>query len=109
MKATFSVNHSRWDGTYHVVWVPKYRKKILYDKIKYNLGKVFHELACQKECKILDTTNLALLTLIFCGVQQQNTNPCPLSRVDPLHYFQTSVLVSPMLAAMNTGSLPAFF
>lgn len=56
MKATFSLNHRRWDCKYHVVWVPKYRKKILYDKIKYKLGEVFHELACQKKCKIHEGT-----------------------------------------------------
>lgn len=56
MKATFSLNHSRWDCKYHVVWVPKYRKKILYDKIKHRLGEVFHELAHQKECKIHEGT-----------------------------------------------------
>ena len=49
-----SLNHSRWDCNYHVVFVPKYRKKKLYGKIRKFLGPVFHELARQKGCKILE-------------------------------------------------------
>jgi putative transposase len=36
------------------VFVPKYRRKILYGKIRKYLGAVFHELAQQKQCKILE-------------------------------------------------------
>jgi len=37
---------------YHVVWIPKYRKKTLYGELRKYLGEIFHELAKQKECKI---------------------------------------------------------
>ena len=49
-----SLNHSRWDCKYHVVFVPKFRKKTLYGGIRRYLGPVFHELARQKDCKILE-------------------------------------------------------
>ena len=49
-----SLSHSRWDCKYHLVFVPKYRKKTLYGKIRKYLGGVFHELARQKECTILE-------------------------------------------------------
>ena len=49
-----SLSHSRWDCKYHLVFVPKYRKKKLYGEIRSYLGPVFHELARQKECKILE-------------------------------------------------------
>ena len=48
-----SLSHSRFDCKYHLVFVPKYRKKKLYGEIRRYLGPVFHELAQQKECKIL--------------------------------------------------------
>ena len=48
-----SMAHSRWDCKYHVVFVPKCRKKVLYGKIRKFLGPVFHELARQKGCEIL--------------------------------------------------------
>ena len=49
-----SLSHSRFDCKYHLVFVPKYRKKKLYGEIRRYLGPVFHELAQQKWCKILE-------------------------------------------------------
>ncbi len=49
-----SLSHSRWDCKYHLVFVPKYRKKKLYGEIRRYLGPVFRELARQKECEILE-------------------------------------------------------
>lgn len=48
-----SLNHSKWDCKYHIIFVPKYRRKILYGKVRQFLGPKFHELAQQKECKII--------------------------------------------------------
>lgn len=48
-----SLSHSKWDCKFHIVFVPKNRKKILYGKIKEFLRKTFHELAEQKGCKII--------------------------------------------------------
>lgn len=47
-----SLCHSVWDCKYHVVWIPKYRRRALYGQIRKRLGVVFHELARQRECKI---------------------------------------------------------
>lgn len=49
-----SLSHSRWDCKYHVVFVPKCRKKALYGKIRKFLGPVFHELASQRRSQILE-------------------------------------------------------
>ena len=46
------LNHSRWECKYHVVFTPKYRKKVLYGLIRRELKDVFHRLARQKECII---------------------------------------------------------
>ncbi len=48
-----SLSHSKWECKYHVVFIPKCRKKELYGKIKKFLGPVFHELARQRECEII--------------------------------------------------------
>ena len=45
-------NHTEWDCKYHIVFIPKYRKKILYGKLRGDLGGVFRRLAHQKECEI---------------------------------------------------------
>lgn len=49
-----SLSHSKWDCKYHVVFVPKYRRQALYGEIRKQLGQIFHELARQKECQILE-------------------------------------------------------
>ena len=46
------LNHATWECKYHVVFTPKYRKKLLFGKIKRHLGQVFHDLARRKECRI---------------------------------------------------------
>lgn len=48
-----SLSHSRWDCKYHVVFVPKRRRKALFGNIRQKLGVIFHELARQKECRIV--------------------------------------------------------
>ena len=49
-----SLSHSVWDCKYHVIWIPKYRKKSLYTGLRKHLGEVFRELARQKECLVLE-------------------------------------------------------
>ena len=49
-----SLSHSKWDCKYHVVFVPKYRRKSMFLEIRKFLGPVFHELARQKECRIVE-------------------------------------------------------
>jgi len=49
-----SLAHSKWDCKYHVVFIPKYRKKQLFGKIRRYLGPIFHELSRQKNCQILE-------------------------------------------------------
>lgn len=52
MDTQASLNHSVWDCKYHVVFIPKYRRKALYAELRRYLGKVFRELARQKESHI---------------------------------------------------------
>ena len=49
-----SLSHSRWNCKYHVVFVPKRRRKALFGNIRKALGPIFHELARQKECRIIE-------------------------------------------------------
>lgn len=52
MEMKESLKHTVWDCKYHVVWIPKYRKKTVYGELRRELGEVFRELAKQKESKI---------------------------------------------------------
>jgi len=47
-----SLSHTKWECKYHVVFIPKCRRKVLYGKLRQHLGEVFHELAKQKESRI---------------------------------------------------------
>ena len=49
-----SLSHSRWDCKYHIVFIPKRRQKVFYGKLRKDIGKILHELARQKESKIVE-------------------------------------------------------
>ena len=54
MKDYRSLNHTKWDCKYHVVWIPKYRKKKLYGQLRRQLGPTLKELAMQKESEVVE-------------------------------------------------------
>ena len=47
-----SLSHTQWDCKYHVVFIPKCRRKSLYGELRRHLGEVFRQLAGQKERRI---------------------------------------------------------
>ena len=49
-----SLSHTKWECKYHVVFIPKYRRKTLYGELRQHLGEVFRNLAKQKECSIVE-------------------------------------------------------
>ncbi len=49
MRQANSLSHSRWECKYHVVFIPKYRKKTIFGHIRRELGEVFRRLAKQRE------------------------------------------------------------
>jgi putative transposase len=46
------LQHSEWECKYHVIFIPKYRRKVLYGTLRRHLGEIFHRLARQKESEI---------------------------------------------------------
>jgi len=49
-----SLSHTMWECSYHIVWIPKYRKKTIFGDLRKYLGEIFRELAAHKECKVLE-------------------------------------------------------
>ena len=49
-----SLNHTKWECKYHIVFIPKCRRQKLYQQLRRDLGEVFHQLAQQKESQILE-------------------------------------------------------
>jgi putative transposase len=52
MQTYESLKHTVWECKYHVVFIPKCRRKALYGQLRRDLGVVFRDLAEQKECKV---------------------------------------------------------
>ncbi len=47
-----SLSHTKWECKYHVVFIPKYRRRVLYGELRSHLGEVFRRLAQQRESRI---------------------------------------------------------
>ena len=47
-----SLCHTRWECKYHVIFIPKYRRKALFGQLREELGPVFRDLAERKESKV---------------------------------------------------------
>ncbi len=54
MQTYETLKHTTWECKYHVVFIAKCRKEVLYGQIRRELGPVFRELARQKECEIIE-------------------------------------------------------
>jgi len=49
-----SLSHTKWDCKYHIVFIPKCRRKLPYKTLRQHLAEVFRDLAQQRECKIAE-------------------------------------------------------
>jgi putative transposase len=49
-----SLHHTKWECKYHLVWIPKCRKKVLYGQLRRDLGLILRKLALQKESEVLE-------------------------------------------------------
>ena len=52
MKDYQRLQHTRWECKYHIVFIPKYRRKALFTALRKDLGAVFRELARRKGCRV---------------------------------------------------------
>jgi putative transposase len=54
MERSTSLCHTKWECKYHIVWIPKRRRKVLFGKLRKYLGELFHKLASQRESRIVE-------------------------------------------------------
>ena len=54
MNDTNSLAHTKWHCKYHMVFAPKYRRKVIYGDLKTEIGKIFRELCSWKQITILE-------------------------------------------------------
>ena len=79
-----SLKHTKWECKYHVVFIPKCRRKVLYGKIRQRLGQVFNELAKRRESEIIEG------------------HLCP-DHVHTLDYFRPEIIVRLLVFGIATG------
>ena len=49
-----SLAHTKWNCKYHIVFAPKYRRQVIYGKIKEDIGKILRKLCEQKGVEIIE-------------------------------------------------------
>ena len=49
-----SLSHTRWNCKYHIVFIPKYRRKEIYGKLRSDIGKILRTLCEYKEVEIIE-------------------------------------------------------
>lgn len=49
-----SLSHSKWNCKYHIVFAPKYRRQVIYGKIKADIGRILRTLCEQKKVNIIE-------------------------------------------------------
>jgi len=54
MDDTNSLSHTTWRCKYHVVFAPKYRRQIIYGKLKADIGKILRDLCNRKDVEIIE-------------------------------------------------------
>jgi putative transposase len=51
---TESLSHTKWRCKYHIVFAPKYRRRIIYGKLRGDIGKILRQLCLRKNVEILE-------------------------------------------------------
>ena len=68
-----SLAHSKWNCKYHIVFAPKYRRQIIYGKLKGEIGKILRKLCEQKEVEIINAEacpdHIHMLVSIKCQIK----------------------------------------
>lgn len=104
MNDSENLSHTAWECKYHIVFIPKYRRKALYEKLREHLGPVFRKLAEQKEswaCSVSVDTALGNLqrlqvqgfVLARAGVVQRGVDS--VSVVEDLYVLENSLASLP--------------
>ena len=51
---TQSLAHTKWNCNYHIVFAPKYRRQVIYGKLKKDIGKILRDLCARKGVEIIE-------------------------------------------------------
>ena len=54
MSSDNSISHTRWNCKYHIVFIPKYRRKVVYGKLRRDIGAILRRLCEMKDIEIIE-------------------------------------------------------
>ena len=54
MDDDLSLSHTRWNCKYHIVFIPKYRRKVIYGKLRSDIGQIIRQLCTYKGVEIIE-------------------------------------------------------
>ena len=54
VQKSHSLSHTKWHCKYHIVFTPKYRRKVIYNQYRSSLGEIFHRLCSYKGVEIIE-------------------------------------------------------
>jgi len=72
MYETGRLNNTMWDCKYHLIWIPKYRRKLSYGQLRKCLGEVFKDLSIQKESGVVEGHLIPDHLFICCSQFHKN-------------------------------------
>jgi putative transposase len=49
-----SLSHTKWNCKYHIIWIPKYRRKIIYGKYRKEIGQIIRQLCSYKGVELIE-------------------------------------------------------
>jgi len=70
MKEWQSLAHTKWECKYHVVIVPKYRKKVLYGRLRKRIGEILRAMLLQRHRNLGSTCNAGSHTYVYIGAPE---------------------------------------
>ena len=62
-----SIAHTRWNCTYHIVFIPKYRRKIMYGELKRELAEILKKLCEMKQVRLIEGNGYGSLDDLITG------------------------------------------
>ena len=54
LKMSNKLSHSKWECKYHIIWIPKYRRKVIYGKLRKEIGIILRRLCEYKGIEIIE-------------------------------------------------------
>jgi Transposase IS200 like len=86
-----SLSHTKWECIYHVIFIPKCRRRTLYAELRKHLGEVFRRLASQKESRI-EEGHLMCAHRVIATTNSDWLRPgVPIDRDHPFREIATSL------------------